>query len=620
MTSVKNNNSNASLIAIIIWITIMVGSCLSFHKNFFLPNIPGYFFLATNAIFFSIFFGFKSKKITFKKGFVFYFFLWSLFSFFWAYNYSIAINGIIHSLIFCLIVYATTNAFLRYKNLNYHATDCILIAIIIIDVCYYIRCSMQVNSIYGFCYPFGNPNLGSAFLALGIIISTINIIIFTKKKCYHLVMLNIIPCLLLFSHLCLLKSKATFLCLFFAFFIIWGTRSRKKIFFSIATISIITIFTSFYWAALLNRIWPSVQIRLFLWTDTIKMICNNFYSVLFGWGSGNFFSVYPKFKSQESFAGIYSSDFIDYPHCYLLEITSELGIIGASFFILIFAFSIWELFKRCCNKDATRNDYIFLIALVFFFTHAQMSIAFSFMHIQFLSASIIGWCIATSKNKRFYVIPFKIILICSIGLIIMWKFYIFDSLMFHYSYKNAVIEQNKEERMNKMIAIDLPHYESYYTIQWRHHLGAILVDNYENFPLLVEENISSFDEVHKIIPGYGYYWLRKAIFYAKHNNIELADKNFALFSQKNPFSLDLWNYWGIACQYNQASTQIMAKNIDAFLLKYPKDGRILLGKGILQYLRKKNDAKKYFNESMKWAKKTGNVNKIKKLLKRYMLD
>ena len=399
-----------------------------------------------------------------------------------------------------------------------------------------------------------------------------------------------------------LRSEATMLMLLCSVALTIFFLSKKKQYLAITGVFFLLIVAPFY-SVVLDKLWPSIEIRKFMWQDTLDMIFFSPITAILGWGAGSFCFISPLFRSTESFSAIYSTKFTDYPHCFLIELSSELGLIGASIFALLVVL-VYVGFLRKTDKNAT--DYTFAAATLFFFLHAQISVVFSYAHIQFLLAMIIGWYLcsvnATTTRRVSRLGQFTY---CGI-VVIFWIFCVWSMITFHYSYKTAMKEKDPYTAMEKMMMVDLPVYEDFYTLQFRHQLGILLVSNYEKSPVFIKESMDIFDKLHDRIPGYGYYWLYKAVYYAKQHKIDLADENFVQYAQKNPFDNTLWFYWGMAVRHKDASAQKFMKYVDTIYEQYPEDGTMLMAKGISYYLQGNNElAKEYLQKAQKWGSRGG---------------
>lgn len=571
---------------------------LSFSSSFHLPNAPSYFCVASLAIVVNLVFTIIHKEIAYGSFLVMFFLGWGILSGLWTKEMSVYLGGMTRITTFFLSVTASVILFSRCKKLSLFVLENLLGAFFVLSIVYYISFLKQ-NVSNGFCYPFGNPNMGSSVLSFALLVNGGFLIKHYGKKTF-------IPGVITFVwfsyFLVILSSEATILMLLCSVALTIFFLAKRKPYFAVGGVLLLLAFLPFY-SIVIHKLWPSIEIRKFMWLDTLDMILFSPLTVLCGWGAGNFCFVSPLFRSTQSFSAVYSTKFIDYPHCFLLELSSELGLVGAGIFSCLIAV-VYIGFLKKRHKSAT--DYAFAVATLFFFLHAQISVVFSYAHIQFLLAMIIGWYLhSLNKQTTFSVSRLVQLAYCAV-VAIFWIFCVWNMITFHYDYKAAMKEKDPYVAMEKMLAIDLPVYEDFYTLQFRHQLGILLVSNYEKSPIFIKENIDTFDKLHQRIPGYGYYWLYKAVYYAKLHKVDLADEHFIKYSKKNPFDNTLWFYWGMAVRHKDASPQKFIACVDKIYEQYPEDGTLLMAKGICYYLQgEKQLAKEYLQKAQKWGSRRG---------------
>ncbi|WP_372369403.1 O-antigen ligase family protein [Candidatus Uabimicrobium sp. HlEnr_7] len=594
-----------NLISAALFIFVICAVYLSFSDSYRLANVPSYLWIASTAVTVNILFTITHKKIVYGSFLVMLFLIWSMLSGLWTNDIGGYTSGLARVGTFFLCVSASAILFSTYQNLAKFVIEYMLCALLIVLVCYYIFFTQQ-KVMNGFCYPFGNPNFGSSVISFAIILS-IGIIVRYYQQSKVLFFSGIFSFLWLSYFLIILKSEATVLSLLFSLgFSIFLISARKKTVLCCSFLFIAALLP--FYSTILQKLWPSIEIRIFLWKDTCAMIFNSSSSLVCGWGTGNFPFVFPQFRSSESFSAIYSANFIDYPHNYLLETISETGVLGAAIVVAIFASTYIGLFKKH-RQQGFGTHSLFAVIVLFLFIHSQTSIVFSFANIQFLLAIIIGWHISSNCDKNSYS-PQRFLQIAYCMLLVAFiKICIWDMSSFHRDYKHAekISRTNSYQGMEKMLTIEPSYYQDFYTLLWQHNLGTLLVANYEKSPRLVLESISILDDLHKRIPGYGFYFLRKAIFYAKQGKRELTDKNFVAFCQKNPFDNSLWNYWQHAVRQKKASFSIFEENVKNVFSKYPKDGTIIIAQAMLHILKNEiNEARNHLTAAQKWSFNRGN--------------
>lgn len=571
---------------------------LSFSSSFHLPNAPSYFSVASLVIVVNLIFTITHKEIAYGSFLVIFFLGWGIFSGLWTKEIGVYLGGMTRLTTFFLSITASVILFSRYKKLSLFILENLLGTFFVVSIVYYIS-FLQQNVSNGFCYPFGNPNMGSSVLSFALLVNGGFLLKHYGKKTF---ILGVITFVWFSYFLVILSSEATILMLLCSVALTIFFLATTKRYFIAGGVFLLLAFLPFY-STVIDKLWPSIEIRKFMWQDTFDMIFFSPLTALCGWGAGNFCFVSPLFRSTQSFSGIYSTKFIDYPHCFLLELSSELGLVGAGIFSCLIAV-VYIGFLKKRHKSAT--DYAFAAATLFFFLHAQISVVFSYAHIQFLLAMIIGWYLhSLNKQTTFRVSRLAQFAYCAV-VAIFWIFCVWNMITFHYDYKAAMKEKDPYGAMEKMLTIDLPVYEDFYTLQFRHQLGILLVSNYEKSPIFIKENMDIFDKLHQRIPGYGYYWLYKAVYYAKQHKVDLADENFVKYSKKNPFDNTLWFYWGMAVRHKDASSQKFIACVEQTYEQYPEDGTMFMAKGISYYLQgKKELAKEYLEKAQKWGSRRG---------------
>lgn len=241
--------------------------------------------------------------------------------------------------------------------------------------------------------------------------------------------------------------------------------------------------------------------------------------------------------------------------------------------------------------------------------HSLVSVSLSYAIIQMFLALFIGWISSffpfrseKKKDKRRKLLSGGIIVLSCFFSIFLWKYYSYDSLMFQLDYK-AFLKSRGETKVERGLAIKPPVCENLYTLHWRSTLANLLCDYYDKHPELVNKSKYIFVDLKNYMPKYGNSMLSRAILAAKQGNKELTEKYFIDFAKINPFFPYLWLYWGVACKNGDANRDVMEKQAQKYVKKYPFDGAPYLGFAFAKILRgEKEQAKKMLYQIILWAR------------------
>lgn len=155
----------------------------------------------------------------------------------------------------------------------------------------------------------------------------------------------------------------------------------------------------------------------YTWAGTVKMIAKN---PVFGSGAGTFFITYPEFRMPEiiKLEGKSNTE-TDHPQNELLEIWSDLGLVGLILFLWLFKnvfFTSFGAIKEALNNHE-EEDALKLIGLlsaaITCFAGGMMSIALRFPAPGWLCWALFGILAGTAatyakNNMKFYVYPFPV--------------------------------------------------------------------------------------------------------------------------------------------------------------------------------------------------------------------
>jgi hypothetical protein len=206
------------------------------------------------------------------------------------------------------------------------------------------------------------------------------------------------------------------------------------------------------------------------------------------------------------------------------------------------------------------------------------------------------------RKERFTFFKKTAIIVSFIFSIVAWKYYSFDSLIFQIEYKK-LLKAKMSSKIPIGLAIKIPLCENLYTMQYRISLGKLLCDNYPKAPLLAEKSLEPFLFIEKQMPRFGTTILTRAVLYAKQGKRKLANKSFIEYAKINPFYPYLWVYWGFACKNGDADVNIMIREANKYMKKYPFDGAPFLGLAFTKILTgDRENAKKMFYQIIFWAK------------------
>ena len=242
--------------------------------------------------------------------------------------------------------------------------------------------------------------------------------------------------------------------------------------------------------------------------------------------------------------------------------------------------------------------------------HSQVSVAFSYPQVQCLAALSLAWLAATkplqNKGRAWFRPLFKITWLLWFAVIaVSWWHFAWQPLWFHRAYKKAIKTSWKqpEQRLANFLSISPPIYKNYYTLHWHQTLGGELLNYMDYNRSLVMESISTFQELENYMPLYGHFLVRQAVFYARTGETAKAQQYFYRFAAKNPFSLELWSQWAIACKHCGLSFPNMHKTVRQYQQKFGKDGALLVGEALALYgMNNPEQAIHLIKQAKIWAK------------------
>lgn len=611
---------------------------LSFSSKYFLPSFPSYFILGILATIGWLYFIYKSKEGSCQKNYllwsVLFFFFWNILSLAWAEKIWSSAEGLRRSFVFTGLFLGLWTLFRTHREIHKQALHGVFLALLLVTPFYVKVLLFYNNPPPGFGYPFGNPNLAGSIFAFALCL--IFPYFFSPKKTRKHLYFSLLSVLFLSCVFALARPKgaalATFLVLIGNLFLLF-----PRIRFFLGSFAFLGggVILSFL-PQLFFSSSATIEVRRLIWSGTMNLITASPFRSLFGWGTGGFFAHYPNYENPLFQTSRYCSEVIYFPHCFSLEIISELGIIGFFFALLIYFLAtlrFLEFWKKEQGKEEGKEEgkeanlrYTALSAfagLTVLLLHSQVSVAFSYPQVQCLAAIALAW-LAVSPSAEILTCVKKgrgyLCFLAVVPFLFLFRYAFWDSLSFQKEYQEAFRFSllNKEESLDKFLAISPPWIEDRYTLDWRNSLGEVLVNHYEKNPRLVEESLDPFWEIKEYLPRYKNFYLVGAVIYAKQKKFLEAESFFLRAAKKNPFSLDLWKWWAQICAYEKISPNKMYQTVKKYQKIYGRDGVLIMGEAFAKYCQgKREEAYKLQKEAHLWCEKrlsSGGDNRARVLL------
>ncbi len=595
---------------------------LTYNLQFYLPLFPGYaIFQAIAFLLFLYWISRLGKETGFSSIFAFFLAwnLWTFLSVLWAKDSWIVMESLQKNFtVLCFFVgwecVLVHNSDLR-KRMGY----LLVIGFLILGLSYLGNLIFYRFSLEGrFRYPFANPNLAGSILGFALIFCLF-FFLCQKKYLWTLACSSLLFALVMLSH-----SKASLLSVSFCFLVFLFVLFPKARFGLVSICLILGMLGSWKFSYFLERIWASVEIRLFLWEGAWNMVCHSPFSFLLGWGSGNFFSRFPDFQDRAMYSSHYAAEIVECSHNFYLDTWVEYGIIGLFLFLLL----SWKIFQTSWNiyKNSPslleRSTALGLFASsIMALCDAFFSVSFTYFQGQILFVLAIVWLSASCQKKAIVFFQGKERLIkllfcfCCLFFFFFWKLSSWDFLKFHWHYKKA-LRSAENTRLSDMHDAPCTAWENLYTLEWRCMMGAVLYDSYKN--AIEDESLQIFLRIEKYMPKFGYFLLYKAMLHARQGHKEKSDEYFIQYASKNPFSADLWIYWSMAAIHQNADASKMLETARFYKQKYSGDLTPLLGEALaLHCLKKRKESLVLMEELHDWAYRRFQkwpVKRVKKIL------
>ena len=599
----------------IISIIIFVSFFLTYTNKLYLPIFPGYCILQafTFLIFILYIYHCLRKKqivVPHLLVYIFFFFIWVFITSIWAKQSWIVFQSIQEKFLFLIFPFGIYYIFSKFPEIYKNFYNITLLSIFAISLSYFIKIvyfNFSLQSLFG--YPFGNPNIAASIVGFGFLFVFINTFIQIFDKQYKDLPVNV--CLIVFftTILFLTGCKGFFLAFCIAIGVLLYLLFPKYRFIFFVIIPFFIIFIFIYQNYLLDKIWASLEVRLYIWKYSCKMLLYSPLRFLFGWGPGNFFPNFVNFQEIEFFTIYYKSEIVRYPHNLFLEIFIEYGVVGLFLFVffvikgLKISWTVWQ--NNLKPKMERETSLVIFAGIILVLVHAQISIAFCFFQTQFLWMLCFGWLACNQVRVISFNFYFrKTIFVFSIIVFIsVWKLTSFDFLKFHWKYKK-IIKTDDKNKLQKISKIKAPCFENLYTLKWRCDIGAIFFDSSPTGLPTEQKPLKKFLMLEKYFPKFGYFLLYRALLYSKSSQPELADQSFLYFAAYNPFCRNLWLWWAFACRNKQASVHKMLAAA-RFYNKVNLDNKIpLFGEALaLHILGRTTESVKLMKQVYKWGSK-----------------
>jgi len=564
---------------------------------------------------------------------------WGVLSIFWATSFFLVPSGLMELCVFVFLWIGLIYLFAIVPSLHEYCWKIVLYACLVPVIIYCFRLLLfyqdtlddQLQRIFfthgarqG--YPFGNPNLAASVFSVCIIILMANLFFHWKEKSWKWKGIYSFLIIFFLCILLLLQRKGILINLFLVFLFLSLLRwKRYQKYFCMASIFGIVILCSTIplW---IPKFQYSGSIRLSVWNVCWEAITFSWQRFFFGWGCGNFLSVFEKFQTIEIFSHAYSATVVDFAHNYFLEFWMEYGLIGILCLLSMFTFVFYKgifLYNHASNHNMKKNLFICLGIFLSSNLQACYCISMSYSHTQILFILACAWILfeyvqqhhKIKKRQKQINLLSVYILLC---FYFLWIWLILPEFIFQIQYKLAYCAPY-EKKLEKMVAVQEPLWETFYTLEWRCLTGEVLCNNSSNDLNKIQRAKQIFYKLETLLPTYDYFYLYYAILEGRKGNLQNADLAFITFAKCNPFFLDLWYFWGIQCHYQFASLCHMKETAEYYKKAYPEHGMFDLALGMVYHLEgNKEDALLCMEKAYKWSLQK--INRFSPLVEKYTLD
>lgn len=422
---------------------------------------------------------------------------------------------------------------------------------------------------------FGNPNFFSAYILIVIFWIIGNLF---KKNNFKIWMILL---LINISGLAISMTRSSFMGLFFGviillYFLLYKFKNKfnqfkKPIYYILAGIFISTVIFYFSSAQFSQRIKGMVTVkgmgealtqRLLIWESSLNMFKD---TPVIGRGWGNFEIFYPFYQGELIEKAVYGSlrTHANNTHNFLLELLTQVGILGAGVYLLLIVVFIYSAFKIYARVDEEQKMAVllFTIAGISFWIDniLNVSLYFPMPALAFwLNAGLLAW-IGRKTNSfpvkkinisKYYQMS-VILLILMVSGVTYFNYKYFNSAMhffkgFKFSRKGSLLQARDEL---------LECYNRYtLNVDNNYELGNVYARIKGDSNL--DKSIWAYEQAIRANPGYDEIYFNLGIMYIRKNKIDKAIVNIEKAIALNPLSADsyrsLGDIKGRQKQFNEA--------------------------------------------------------------------
>lgn len=631
--------SGREMLATVLFALVFGAVFLSYNRSYHLPVYPGYFLLQTLALLLFGYYLFYAERGAFPAPPALFFWLaaflsWAVLCSSWAAHRWIVADGLRRETTLVLSTLGLAHLLRIFPTLRRSMWTVVLFVLTVLAGLYGERV-YRLDRLSRFGFPFANPNLAASILGFACVFALSRFLDYCRSRQIRRAVFHALVVLSLSLTIVLVcRSKGALLAmgvviafLFYRLFL-HGRTLPVKLSVSAVSLAFFAVFITLKERELAALLAPTIEIRLFVWEGTWDMICHTPLRFLFGWGPGNFFANFPDFQDPRMFTAAYQAPVVLLPHNFFLEMWAQYGLVGLFLWGGIVAGTARAV--RRLSRKAEPVDRIdaraVLAGFSFLILHAQVSVALSYPWVQWILALALAWTLSLQPWRE---IPWErtpawtlrlyriaVVLLMVVGLW-LWKCCAWESLWFHVEYRTARKTYPAPraeisghfaqppmfvgETAAALTAISPPTCENYHTCQWRNDTGRIVIESYPHHPEMIRRGLPIFSLLEKRMPLYGDFLLNCAILSARQSKVRQADAYFAQYARHNPFSLDLWIWWGLACRNRDATVARMLAITLEMQEQYGEDGALWLGEALARdLLRQREPARELMHRIHAW--------------------
>ncbi|HIE43685.1 MAG TPA: tetratricopeptide repeat protein, partial [Candidatus Omnitrophica bacterium] len=402
---------------------------------------------------------------------------------------------------------------------------------------------------------FGNPNFFSAYLILMIpLVGLVGSYNFIHKN-FLLASILFIVCGVSFYLVLIIKSQGAFLGLaasfVFSIFLFRGHIFKPKRKILITILCFIFFITSIlglgkYLAEIPTLLAREMEtgtlgIRVRIWAGTLKMIRERIFT---GWGIGTYYLVYPNFRIPKYFLNPHSVNATRHAHNELLEITSEMGVVGLVLFLWIIGSILYRGVRLFHRGPFGVGDFIHaglmagvVALLVQNLTGVNLRFSSSGLYLYLTLGLISSRVGCWDEGEKFFkkVFSRRRVLICVpviVALLFGW-FYAKETLELIKSsvhLKKGIMARNRKrwdeaiEEYQKAIFWDAYSLRAYYRLAYAYAETGKL-----------EEAASTYKQLRRLAPDYAQIHYNLGALYLKMGKLQAAKKELERSIELNPY-------------------------------------------------------------------------------------